>query len=187
MRELWELYVTFFRIGLFTFGGGLAMLPMFQKELVEKRGWATAEELLDYYAVGQATPGIIAVNTATFIGYKRRGVIGGIVATLGMVTPSLVIIMSLATVIARYQDAPLVQHAFRGIRIAVVALIFTTVAKLARQAVKNRAGLALFVLAMVLIVFADVSPVLVLLAAGALGVVRAAAGMRRPAKGGNRP
>ena len=93
MKELWELFIVFAKIGGFTFGGGYAMLPILQREVVENRNWATSEELMDYYAIGQCTPGIIAVNTATFIGYKRKGIIGGIVATIGCVFPSLVIIM----------------------------------------------------------------------------------------------
>lgn len=95
MKELWELFIVFAKIGGFTFGGGYAMLPILQREVVENRNWATSEELMDYYAIGQCTPGIIAVNTATFIGYKRKGIIGGIVATIGCVFPSLVIIMIL--------------------------------------------------------------------------------------------
>ena len=101
MKELWELYISFFRIGILTFGGGLAMLPMLKYELVEKRSWITENTLLDCYAIGQCTPGIIAVNTATFVGYKRKGISGGIIATLGMVSPSLLII----TVVAVFLQA----------------------------------------------------------------------------------
>lgn len=179
MRELFEVFFSFAKIGLFTFGGGLAMLPMFQKEIVENKGWATEEEVLDYYAVGQATPGIIAVNTATFIGYKRRGLVGGIVATLGMIFPSLVIIMSLASVIAQFQDLAVVQHAFRGIRIAVVALIVTTVLRLVRQSVRTRTALAIFVTALFLIAFVDLSPAIVILVAAAGGVSYAVLNTRR--------
>ena len=104
MRELLDLFFTFARIGGLTFGGGYAMLPMLQKEVVERRGWATNEELMDYYAIGQCTPGIIAVNTATFIGNKTRGVVGGVVATLGVVFPSLVIITIIAAFISNFAD-----------------------------------------------------------------------------------
>ena len=96
MKELWSMFFAFARIGGLTFGGGYAMLPMLQREVVEKRGWATEEELMDYYAIGQCTPGVIAVNTATFIGQKYRGDLGGIVCTLGVVFPSLIIISLLA-------------------------------------------------------------------------------------------
>ena len=99
MKQLLELFLTFAKIGGFTFGGGIAMLPMLQKEIVEKKNWATQEELMDYYAIGQCTPGIIAINTATFVGYKQKGTIGGIVATLGMAFPSVVIITIIAALV----------------------------------------------------------------------------------------
>jgi len=92
MRQLWELFVSFFKIGLFTFGGGYAMLPMLQREIVDHHKWVTEEDVLDYYAIGQCTPGVIAVNTATFVGTKLRGWIGGLVATAAVVTPSVIII-----------------------------------------------------------------------------------------------
>ncbi|HLS53535.1 MAG TPA: chromate transporter, partial [Tissierellaceae bacterium] len=92
MQELIQLFIVFFRMGAFTFGGGYAMLPIIQEEIVDKRGWATNEEVIDYYAIGQCTPGIIAVNTATFVGYKRKGIMGGVFATLGLVSPSIIII-----------------------------------------------------------------------------------------------
>ena len=109
MKELWELFIVFAKIGGFTFGGGYAMLPILQREVVENRNWATSEELMDYYAIGQCTPGIIAVNTATFIGYKRKGIIGGIVATIGCVFPSLVIIMIIAAFINSFTHIVWVQ------------------------------------------------------------------------------
>ena len=112
MKELLDMFFTFARIGGLTFGGGYAMLPMLQKEVVEHRGWATEDELMDYYAVGQCTPGVIAVNTATFIGYKQRGVIGAIFATLGVVFPSLVIIITIAAFVSNFADLPAVKNAF---------------------------------------------------------------------------
>lgn len=174
MTSLWDLFFTFARIGLFTFGGGYAMLPMIQKEVVEKKKWATEQQVLDYYALGQATPGIIAVNTATFIGYDRRGVLGGIVATLGMIFPSLVIIMTIATLIAQAQEVAIVQHAFRGIRIAVVVLIISTVVKLAKRTVKSVQSGVLFALALLLISVVGVSPALVVIGAAVLGAGYAA-------------
>ena len=106
-KRLWELFYTFAKVGVMTFGGGMAMLPILQREVVEDRHWATEEELMDYYAIGQCTPGIIAVNTATFIGQKRKGTIGGIVATLGIVFPSLVIISILASLITNFSSVAL--------------------------------------------------------------------------------
>ena len=111
MNVLWDLYTAWFRMGLFTFGGGYAMLPMIQKEAIEKYHWATEDEIMDYYALGQVTPGIIAVNTATFVGYKVKGVAGGIAATLGVISPSLVIITVIAGLISNFSDIPVVQHA----------------------------------------------------------------------------
>ena len=125
MKELFDLFWTFAKIGSITFGGGYAMLPIIQREIVEKKKWATEEEVMDYYAVGQCTPGVIAVNTATFIGYKLRGIFGGIFATLGVVFPSLVIIMVIAAFLKNFAEFEIVKHAFGGIRVAVVALIIS--------------------------------------------------------------
>ena len=127
MSELFTLFLAFARIGGLTFGGGYAMLPMLQKEVVEKYHWATEEELMDYYAIGQCTPGVIAVNTATFVGQKRRGVVGGIFATLGVVAPSLVIVCIIAAFISNFADLPAVQNAFAGVRVCVCVLIFNAV------------------------------------------------------------
>ena len=119
MKELIELYWAFFRIGGLTFGGGLSMLPMLRYELVQKNGWVTEEELIDCYAIGQCTPGIIAVNTATYVGYKKCGIKGGIFATLGMITPSLVIITAIALFLERYMDNIWLIHALMGVRAVV--------------------------------------------------------------------
>lgn len=123
MRKLLHLFLMFFKIGLFTFGGGYAMLPLLQAEIVKKRRWATDEELLDLYSIGQCTPGIISVNVATFMGYRQAGIAGACAATLGMVMPSLIIITLLAAVLDRYMHNRYVSYAFAGIRICVVALI----------------------------------------------------------------
>ena len=130
MKELFDLFITFAKMGAITIGGGYAMLPIIQKEVVEKKKWATNDEVVDYYAVGQCTPGVIAVNTATFIGYKLRGITGGIAATLGVVFPSLVIIMVIAAVLNNFADFEIVKHAFGGIRVAVVALIISSIINL---------------------------------------------------------
>ena len=119
MNPYLDLYLTFARIGVCTFGGGYAMLPILQREVVENRHWATEDELMDYYAIGQCTPGVIAVNTSTFIGYKTHGILGGIAATAGMITPSLIIITIIAAFIQQFAHLAVVQHAFAGIRIAV--------------------------------------------------------------------
>ena len=143
LKELFDLFWTFAKMGAITFGGGYAMLPIIQKEIVEKKKWATETEVIDYYAVGQCTPGVIAVNTATFIGYKLKGIIGGIVATLGVVFPSLVIIMIIAAFLKNFAQFSIVQHAVGGIRVAVVALIISSVIKLWKSSVKNYIGILL--------------------------------------------
>lgn len=139
-----DLFTTFFKIGLFTFGGGLAMLPMLEKEVVNKKKWATYNELIDYYAIGQCTPGIIAVNTATFIGYSQKKILGAIVATTGIVAPSIIIIILIASLMSSFADQPIVQHALAGIRIAVCVLIVQAVLKMAKTGIKNVFGVILF-------------------------------------------
>ena len=166
-----DLFTSFFRIGLFTFGGGYAMLPILQREVVENKGWATDEELTDYFAIGQCTPGVIAVNTATFIGQKRRGILGGIVATLGVVFPSLVIIAALAGVITTFSHLAWVQHAFAGIRVCVCVLIFNAVLKLWKGAVKDVWGALIFAAVLAASLLTDLSPVLFVLAAAVAGII----------------
>lgn len=170
-NEYLDMFLTFARIGGLTFGGGYAMLPILQREVVEKRGWATENELSDYYAIGQCTPGIIAVNVATFIGNKRRGILGGIVATLGVVFPSLVIITLIAAFLQNFADLEIVKHAFAGVRVGVCVLVFNAVVKLWKKAVIDIPAFVIFAIIVLLMVFLDVSPVLLVLAAGVAGIV----------------
>ena len=170
LRDLWELFRAFARVGVMTFGGGAAMLPMLQRELMEKRGWVTEEELADYYAIGQCTPGIIAVNTATFVGYKRRGNLGGVAATAGMIFPSLVIILILAGVITNVSHLEWVQNAFAGIRACVCIQIFNAVRKLAKKAVVDGWTMAIFLLVFGSSVFMELSPVVFVLLSAAAGI-----------------
>ena len=169
MKELFLLFVSFAKIGGFTFGGGYAMLPMLQREVVEKYGWATEEELMDYYAIGQCTPGIIAVNVATFVGAKLRGVWGGIIATLGVVFPSVVIISLIAALLSNFADLIWVQNAFSGIRVCVCVLIFNAVVKLYKGAVVDKITLGMFLVIFALMVFFDLPPVLFVVLAGLAG------------------
>ncbi len=171
MRELWDLFITFAKVGVMTFGGGYAMLPILQREVVENKGWATDEELTDYFAIGQCTPGIIAVNTATFIGQKQRGIIGGILTTLGVVFPSLVIISLLAGVIDAFSHIVWVQHAFGGIRVCVCVLIFNAVVKLWKSAVKDKWGFAIFLCVLLGSLLLDLSPVVYVLFAAVAGIL----------------
>ena len=178
LKELWELFLTFAKVGVMTFGGGMAMLPILQREVVENKGWATDEELTDYFAIGQCTPGIIAVNTATFIGQKRKGVWGGIVATLGMVFPSLVIITLLAGLITSFSHLEWVQNAFAGIRVCVCVFILNSVVKLFKSAVKDKVTLAMYLLAFAVAVFFNFSPIYSVVIAGVLGVLFTKLGVR---------
>lgn len=171
MRELWELYAAFFRIGILTFGGGLTMLPMLKYELVEKRRWISEEVLLDCYAIGQCTPGIIAVNTATFVGYKKKGVMGGIVSTLGMASPSVLIITLVALFLEVLINHPITQHALMGIRGVVCALMLNTVFTLAKKSLVDKVSVAVCIIAFLLVVFLDIPTVLVIVLAAVTGVV----------------
>ena len=170
MHELWELYRSFFTIGALTFGGGYAMLPMLERELVEKHRWVTQEEILNYFAIGQCTPGVIAVNTATFVGYKLRKAVGGIVATLGVISPSIVIIVTIAALLSNFMDIVWVQHAFAGIRVAVCALILSSVVKLIKSNVKRWWHWPLAAVAFLAVSF-GLSPVWVVAATAVLGIL----------------
>ncbi|MDO5516557.1 MAG: chromate transporter [Clostridium sp.] len=180
MKLLFDLFITFAKMGAITFGGGYAMLPIIQKEVVEKKKWATNDEVVDYYAVGQCTPGVIAVNTATFIGYRLKGIAGGIVATLGVVFPSLVIIMVIAAFLKNFADLEIVKHAFGGIRVAVVALILSSIIKLWKSSIKNYIGVTIAVAAFIIGGILKISPVYIVIAAGITGVLT-----KPKAKGGN--
>lgn len=169
IRELMRLYFIFLKIGLFSIGGGYVMLPMLRREMVEDRGWLSDEELLDYYAIAQATPGIIAINTATFVGFKRRGIPGAIMSTAGMVTPSLVIITVIAVFFARFQENPVVRRAFRGIRVAVAVLLSFTVASLIKKSVHGFFGTGITLAAFLAVILMELSPIPVIIAAGILG------------------
>ena len=171
LKKLGELFLSFAKVGVMTFGGGYAMLPMFQREIVEKRGWATEEEMTDYYAISQCTPGPIAVNTATFVGQKRCGIPGGIAATLGAVFPSVVIITLIAAFLSNFADLPLVKNAFAGVRIVVCVLILNAVVKMGKKTVKDLPTWIIFLTVFALAVFTDVSPVLLIIAAALAGVL----------------
>ncbi|MBQ1406814.1 MAG: chromate transporter [Eubacterium sp.] len=171
MKEIFDLFITFAKVGVMTFGGGYAMLPILQREVVENKGWATEEELADYFAIGQCTPGIIAVNTATFIGTKKRGFWGALACTLGVVFPSVVIITLLAGVIQAYASLEWVAHAFAGIRVCVCVLIFNAVIKLGKKALVDKWTIGLFLVVLAGAVFLDLSPVVFVLFAGICGIV----------------
>ena len=166
-----DLFLTFSKIGVMTFGGGMAMLPMLQREIVENKGWATEEELMDYYAIGQCTPGIIAVNTATFIGKKLKGTAGAIMATLGIIFPSVVIITILASVISAYREIEWINHAFAGIRVCVCILIINAAIKLGKKSLIDVPTAIIFAVVFLGTIFLDVSPIIFVILAAAAGIL----------------
>ena len=179
MKELFDLFLTFARVGGLTFGGGYAMLPMLQKEVVEKRHWATEEEIMDYYALGQCTPGIIAINVATFIGYKNRGVLGAIFSTAGMVFPTLIILTIIAAFLQNFAELPLVKNAFAGIRICVGVLVLNAVKTLWKKGVLDKATMAIAVIVFLGMILLDVSPVVFVIGSGVAGwLVKKAGGAK---------
>ena len=171
MKELLELFLAFARIGGLTFGGGYAMLPMLQREVVENKGWATEAELMDYYAVGQCIPGVIAANTAVFVGNKVKGLAGAIAASFGVVFPSLVIIIAIAAFIQSFSELEIVQNAFAGIRIGVCVLILTAVIKLFKKAIVDKFTFALFAITFALAIFVDISPIIFVIVAAVAGMI----------------
>ena len=178
MKTLLQLFAAFARVGVMTFGGGYAMIPILERDIVDRHGWATSEELMDYYAVGQCTPGVIAVNTATFVGYSVAGVPGGIMATLGVVFPSVVIITVIAGILTNFADLPSVKSAFAAIRVCVCVLIFNAVMKLWKKAVPDKATLVLFLLVFLLSVFLDLSPIVFVVLCAVAGIVLTRMGVR---------
>ena len=171
MRLLWDLYRAFFTIGALTFGGGYAMLPMLEREIVAKHKWSTSEELLDYFAIGQCTPGVIAVNTATFVGQKCRGTLGALFCTLGMVFPSMVIITLIAAFLSNFAHLPVVQNAFAGVRVCVCVLIFNAVMKLWKKSVVDKAALVIFLVVFIGSTLLDLSPIFFVVMAGVAGLL----------------
>lgn len=174
-----DLFFTFAKVGVMTFGGGYAMLPILQREVVENKHWATDEELMDYFAIGQCTPGVIAVNTATFIGKKQKGILGGIFATLGVVFPSLLIIMLLAGVIEAFSHISWIQHAFGGIRVCVCVLILNAVVKLGKKSIIDTATLIVFLIVLLGSFFTSLSPVVFVLLAATSGIILKSIGGNR--------
>lgn len=159
MKELFDLYYAFLRIGLVNFGGGYAMLPLLERDLAEKRGWVTVDELMDYFAIGQCTPGLIALNVATFIGNKRKGIVGGIVATLGFLTCPIVIILLIAMFLTNFAELPIVKNAFAGIRVCVCVLILQAILKLWGKSVIDVTTFVIYLIIFLLMVFSALLPV----------------------------
>lgn len=171
MNILLELYLTFVKIGFMTFGGGYAMLPILEREVVDKKKWATSEEILDYYAIGQSTPGVIAINTATFCGYKKAKNIGGVVASLGFITPSIIIITLIAGFLKNFSHIAAIQHAFSGIRIAVSALVLYSVIKMLKKNATTPLKFLIFLMTFLALVYFDLSPVIIVIVVASFGII----------------
>ncbi|GHV50618.1 chromate transporter [Synergistales bacterium] len=159
MREFFSIFAAFFKIGAVTFGGGYTMLAILQKDIVERRGWASNEDIVDYYAISQSLPGIIAVNTAAFVGWHKKRLAGLIAAALGVILPSLIIILVIAMFISNILRFPFVTHAFNGIRAAVIALIVDAAIKMWKTGVKDAACFIIFLAALIAATFTNISPV----------------------------
>jgi len=175
MNEYLEIFLTFLKMGCFAFGGGYAMVPLVERELIKKRGWTNMDEVIEWYTIAQITPGIIAVNLSTFIGYKRKGILGGILATIGFVLPGVLIIIVAALLLSNFADNVIVKHAFVGIRIAVGALILDTVIKLLKGFIKEIKTLAVYLIVLLVLLIPIIpgllkSPVLLVLASGLAGL-----------------
>ncbi|MCK9191460.1 MAG: chromate transporter [Sphaerochaetaceae bacterium] len=183
--SLFKLFRTFASIGVITFGGGYAMLPFLEREVVQKNKWADDTEILDYYSLSQCTPGIIAVNVSTFIGYKERGVKGAIAATLGMVFPSLVIITAIAAVLTNFQDNQYVSMAFSGIRVTVCAMITNSIIKLSKKSIVDKTTIAIFIAILISLFLLKVSTILVVLIGIVLGLLTSALKKISKTNGGN--
>lgn len=171
VKEYWEMFVSFAKVGVLTFGGGYAMLPILKTEVVDNKKWVDEAELMDYYALSQCTPGIIAANTANFIGQKRKGAAGGIAAALGVVFPSFVIITIIAAFIQNFADLPVVNNAFAGIRVCVCVLVANAIFKLLKSAVVDVWTLLIYLAVAAGSIFTDLSPVIYVVLAGLAGIL----------------
>ncbi len=176
MKELLELYLAFLKIGAVNFGGGYAMLPLLERDLVQDRGWTTTQDLTDYFAIGQCTPGLIALNVSTFIGSRRKGIPGAIAATVGFVTIPIVIILIIATFLQGFADYPVVQNAFAGIRVCVCVLIVQAVLRLWNKSVVDKTTLILYLGVFLMTALSGVLPLAIpaavlVIISGMLGVI----------------
>ncbi len=169
--SLLKIFLSFAKIGAVTFGGGYAMLPILRRDFVEQNKWLNEDDLLDYYALAQSTPGLIAINMGMYIAYPLRGILGGIAAGLGVITPSIIIILIIAALLSSFFDLVMVEHAFAGIRIAVAALILDTALKLVKTSIKGKFSLLVFCILLVLSLFSNINPVYLILASAIAGVL----------------
>lgn len=179
MNMLLDLFLTYAKIGAMTFGGGYAMLPILKREIVERKKWVTEADIIDCYAIGQCTPGVIAVNAATLVGYKKGGFFGSLCATLGVITPPMIIIMSIATVLQAFSENEYVQHALAGMNVAICAVIALTVINLMKKTWKNIPSVIIGLLVLAATLAFGVPTVLVVVCAAAAGIAVSAVSKRK--------
>ena len=171
LKKLFQVFWSFFKIGAFTFGGGYAMIPLIQNEAVEKRGWVTDDDILEIIAIAESTPGPIAINSATFVGYRAAGVLGSVCATLGVVLPSFVIILLISFVLKQFQDIKAVQYAFQGIRAGVLALLCKSLWTMYKKSPKGWAAYIVMAAAFVLTAIFDVNVIFVIIGCAVFGLI----------------
>lgn len=181
-KRLWSLFCTFFKIGAFTFGGGYAMIPLIQKEAVENKSWVTDDDILEIIAIAESTPGPIAINSATFVGYRTCGVLGAACATFGVVLPSFVIILAISYVLEQFQELKAVQYAFNGIRAGVLALLFKALWGMYKKSPKGWASYVVMAAAFVMTAVLKVNVLLVIIFCAVFGLVTALLAERRVQK-----
>ena len=181
-RRLWQVFASFFRIGAFTFGGGYAMIPLIQNEAVEKRKWITDDDILEIIAIAESTPGPIAINSATFVGYRACGIVGSMAATIGVVLPSFVIILALSFVLQQFQDVQAVQWAFQGIRAGVLALLVKALWTMFKKSPKGWAAYVVIGASFLLTAIFDIHVIFVLIGCAVFGLVTSLLMERRAAK-----
>ena len=182
LKRMWQLFATFFKIGAFTFGGGLAMIPLIQKEAVENHGWVSDDDILEIVAIAESTPGPIAINAATFVGYRAAGVIGSACATFGVVLPSFVIILTISYVLRQFQQIPAVQYAFWGIRAGVLAMLIKSLYTMFKKSPKGWAGYVAMAAAFVFTTFVDVHILVIIISCAVFGLITATVAERRAKK-----
>ena len=182
LKRIWELFCTFFKIGGFTFGGGYAMIPLIQKEMVEKKKWITDEDILEIIAIAESTPGPIAINSATFVGYRTAGFFGAMAATFGVVLPSFVVILAISYVLKEFQQIKAVQYAFNGIRAGVLALLFKALWSMYQKAPKNWVSYVVIAGSFLLTAILDVPVLAVIVACGVFGLITALLAERKVGK-----
>ncbi len=171
MKTLWRLFLTFFKIGAFTFGGGLAMLPFIQDEMVRKHKWITDEEMLDIIAIAESTPGVIAVNTATFVGYKVKRFWGSLVSTIGVVLPSIIIICLVALYFDDFLKIPVVVSIFKGVRAGVSVLILNAAYNIFKKTKKDILTYIIIALAFIISLFVKIDSIFIILSGAIISII----------------